>query len=241
MQMNHQYIVVRGVTPSVLFRSGLAAPAAAEILHFQNEQMKTAAQKLLEAGLPMRQILMPYVDTVLLDEKTPPFYFGCTMILSGDEALLKQAVKESGLTDSSFTVKPLTDGAAVTRYLSRDVAVTRLHRLPMILRRTFPENIRMVWYTYDTMKLTHLPEYDMDYRAVHRAVLAFGDILGRAVRKLGGQVLYCAGGHLICVWYGEEPAEAERVLQQTFADQLAEKIGAAMPMKRRDWPMGDAI
>jgi hypothetical protein len=239
--MNDLYMILRGVTPSVLFRAGLAAPTAAEILHFQNEQMKTAAQKLLAAGLPMRQVLMPYVDTVLLDEKTPPFYFGSTMILCGEADLLKRVVKESGLNDSSFTVKLLPDGDAVTRYLSRDVAVTRLHRLPMILRRTFREDIRMVWYTFETTKLTHLPEYDMDYRAVHRAVLAFGDILGRAVRKLGGQVLYCAGGHLICVWYGEEPAEAERVLQQTFADQLAEKIGAAMPMKRRDWPMGDAI
>ncbi|MBQ9083738.1 MAG: hypothetical protein IJY28_09620 [Clostridia bacterium] len=239
--MNHQYLVLRGVTPSVLFRGGLAAPAAAEILHFQNEQMKAAAQKLLEAGLPMRQILMPYVDTVLMNEKTPPFYFGSTMILCGEADLLKRVVRESGLNDSSFTVRLLPDVGAVTRYLSRDVAVSRLHRLPMILRRTFREDIRMVWYTFETTKLTHLPEYDMDYRAVHRAVLAFGDILGRAVRKLGGQVLYCAGGQLICVWNGAEPADAESVLQQTFASQLAGAIDCTTPMKRQIWPTGEEV
>ncbi len=239
--MNHQYMVLRGVTPSVLFRAGLAAPAAAEILHFQNEQMKTAAQKLLDAGLPMRQVLMPYVDTVLLDEKTPPFYFGSTMILCGEAEMLRRVVRESGLNDSSFVVRQFADGGAVNRYLSRDVAVSRLHRLPMILRRTFGEDIRMVWYTFETTKLTQLPEYDMDYRAVHRAVLAFGDILGRAVRKLGGRVLYCAGGQLICVWNSSEPAEAEDILQQTFASQLAGAIDCTVAMKRRNWPAGEEV
>lgn len=231
--MAQQYMVIRGLTPSVVFRSGLPAPAAAEILQFQNEQMKSTVKGLLAAGVPLRQMLRPYVDTVLMDDKTPVYYFGSTLILYGDEAQLVEAAGQTGITDSTFAVKLLPDAAAVNRFLSRDVPVTKMHTWPMVLRRTFQEDIQLSWYTFPTERLTRLGAYPMDHRAVNRAVLAFGDILGRAVRKLGGQVLYCAGADLICVWPAAEPAEAQPVLQKTFETQLAQVIGAEGAMKRR--------
>lgn len=238
--MNQIYIVLRGVTPSAVFRSGIGAPMAAEILHFQNEQMKSAAAALLEAGVPMRHILMPYVDTVLMDEKTPAFYFGASMILCGEAHMLDRALKQTELENSSLSVKKLPDADAVTRYLNRDVPVTRVHAMPVPYRRTFAENVQLVSYTFTTQRLAVLPEYPMDYRALSRAVLAFGDILGRAVRKQGGQVLYCAGDRLICVWEGREPKNMETVLQQTFRTQLAATIGSTTPMKRQVYT-GEAV
>ena len=119
-------MVVRGITPSALFRCGVPTLMAAEILRFQNEQMKTAAKNLLAAGLPLRQILMPYTDTVLMDPKTPDYYFGAVMILCGPSAQILPAVKASGLEESGLTLKRLNSEAAVTRFLSRDVSSARI-------------------------------------------------------------------------------------------------------------------
>ena len=116
----------------------------------------------------------------------------------------------------------------------------------LLTRRAFPvtklcsffsstdttEPRQLVHYTFESGRVVTLPHYETDCRCAARAVLAFGDILGRVVQKNGGRVLRCAEHELICAWPQQEPTAMVDTLQQTYADRLLPTLGGKSVMNR---------
>ena len=231
--MEPSYVLLRGFSSRSLFCSGAALPQVAAIMQQSSIQMKKIAVHLAESGVPIRNILMPYIDTVLLQETTLPYYFGERMLIAGEWTEFAFVQARSQLADMPVKLQ-------VERVVGRAQLHSLLARRAMPIPESLCEQLplptlpihQIVCYTFAAGRMKTLPQYETDCRRMARAVLALGDILGRTVQKNGGCILRCAEHELICGWPSAEPGGLSRVLQETYQNQLLPTLGGAERMKR---------
>lgn len=224
--MNESYWIIRGIAPETLFRTSLPPDRISEIIRKNAQKMKQIAQELIRSGVPLRYVLCPYIDTVLLDERTPAFFFGGRMLLFGaPTAAAIQTVQAEG-----YRIALAPDAASLRTRLR-----IRCSRPDMALITELPNTasfpIQLVRYQFPAGQLDPAKNA-MQLRAQSRAVLAFGDILGRVIAKAGGEILCCAEDELICAWHETEPKTIADTIQMTYASQLMPVLGGSDRMRR---------
>lgn len=233
--MHQMYLLIGGLSAPALFRTGSSTSRAAQALRENSRKLKTLTRLLVEEGMPLRHILLPYVDTVLLDERTDAYFFGGRMLLYGENSSgLSGMVKRvlTAMDSHDLRISKPIDREECTKLLRQRAPTAAVIQRRLPPASCCPAAGQLVYYTFPAGRGTVLPQNPMQCRAMARSILAFGDILGRTVRKAGGEILRCAEDELICVWPEKEPEDLIPVLQQTYAAQLAPVLGGEPQMKR---------
>lgn len=220
------YVMLRGITAAAAGRRLADAGAAAHVVCEGCGQMRLALKSLCAAGVPLRQILSPYVDTVqLLDE--PAAFYGARALVCcppGQAETLRRLCQPFDLLAFSSA----EDGSpqALARLLRpRGLVKKQKEYLDQARREKRDERpSRLILAVFPARALTDLYAGPTARRAWSREVLAFGEICARLAANDGGRVLCCAGGELVVEPGADEEALMARLLE-TYARKLAPLCG----------------
>lgn len=227
------YVLLRGMRAAEIFRSGVSAVQAAQAFRAQNARMKAAVQALLTDGVPLRRVLIPYIDTVLMDARTPDYFMGGRILLCGVSNAQADACRRIAAQHSLRVYTAVCDDTLRKQLqLRMEPAVSTRSRICADVGGAAPACAALVGYFFPAGRMTEPEPNPMHRRACSRAVLALGDMLGRTVRSAGGEILCCAEDALVCAWPQAEPDGMAAALQQTFARHCAPLIGGPAQMKR---------
>ena len=228
--MNESFWLMRAPAAGALVRSGIPAGALAGFLRADARTRKAAVQALADCAVPLRYFLTPYVDTVLLDDRTPAFYFGGRILVLGTPTdAQRHIVRSAGLS----VIDAENADALRARLRIRAPRTAVSAALP-----NDPAPAELVIYTFPAGRIDPARS-PIGIRANARAVLAFGEILNRVVVRAGGEILRCAEDELVIAWPSGEPESMQQTIQSTYASQLAAVLGGAVRMQRRVYPGGD--
>ena len=224
--MSTPFWILRTTAAQSLMRTHRPADAIAEAMRALTLARKQGVQQLVAAGVPLRFFLAPYVDTVLLDPRTPSYYFGGRILLCGtpDPEQLQTA------RSAGFAVQTAAN-ADELRALLRIRAPHVSRTAPSADRAPDAKKITLVDYTFPAGRIDPFRR-SIEIRAQSRAVLAFGEILGRVIAQAGGEILLCAEDELLIAWPDGEPEAMTHTVQSTYAVQLAPVLGGAVSMHR---------
>ncbi len=225
--MNESFWLMRAAAALPL-RTGAPSGKWANFLRRDADTRKSVVQALVDSGVPLRYFLTPYVDTVLLDARTPSFYFGGRILVLGVPTDAQRRIaRDAGLTVVVARNADELRARLRIRAVRADIsAVPDDKSAPELVHYTFPAG---------RVDPTRRP---MELRAQARAVLAFGEILSRVVARAGGEILRCAEDELLIAWPVGEPEAMTQTIQSTYASQLAAVLGGAVRMQRRSYPGG---
>lgn len=226
--MNESFWLMRAAAALPL-RTGAPSGKWVNFLRRDADTRKSVVQALVDSGVPLRYFLTPYVDTVLLDARTPSFYFGGRILVLGVPTDAQRRIaRDAGLTVAVARNADELRARLRIRAVRADIsAVPDDESAPELVHYTFPAG---------RVDPARCP---MELRAQARAVLAFGEILSRVVARAGGEILRCAEDELLIAWPAGEPEAMTQTIQSTYASQLAAVLGGAVRMQRRVYPGGD--
>ena len=227
--MNESFWLMRAAAASPL-RTGAPSGKWANFLRRDADTRKSVVQALVDSGVPLRYFLTPYVDTVLLDARTPSFYFGGRILVLGVPTDAQRRIaRDAGLT------------VAVARNADELRGRLRIRAPRTAVSAALPNDpapAELVIYTFPAGRIDPARS-PIGIRANARAVLAFGEILNRVVARAGGEILRCAEDELVIAWPSGEPESMQQTIQSTYASQLVPVLGGAVRMQRRVYPGGD--
>ena len=217
-----QYVLLCGVSAAELTRISQKPGGIAGVVRENNRQMQQAAAALREAGIPVRNFLIPYVDTVQLQNESSAF-FGSRMLFGCDPALARRVRK---ICEPFSLLREYTAGTPAHLFQKCPMTARRRALLQDALQKFAEPAPALALFTFPSPALSDRYAGSMERRAQSREVLAFGEICARLARNSGGELLSCAGGELVLLPGAQRPDELLQAIRLLYSQRMAPYCGA---------------
>ena len=210
------YVLLCGTSAAELTRLSQSPGAIAGVVRENSRQMQQAAKALREAGVPVRNFLIPYIDTVQLQNDSAAF-FGSRMLF-GCESVVVRQVRQ--ICEPFSLLRVYTAGTLAHLFRTHPLTARRRALLEDALRRCAEPAASLAVLSFSAPPLCDQYARPMARRAQSREVLAFGEICARVVNTAGGEVISCSGGELVFLPGTEKREELLHSVRRVYNQRM---------------------
>lgn len=217
-----QYVLLCGVSAAELTRISRSPGAVAGVVRENTSQMQQAAVALRRAGVPVRNFLIPYVDTVQLQNDSPAF-FGSRMLFGCEPAVARQIRR---ICEPFSLLRAYTAGSPVRLFQNHPLTARRHALLQSALEQFAVPAAALAVFSFSAPALCDRYAGSVERRAQSREVLAFGEICARMAKNAGGELISCAGGEMVLLPGTERQEELLQAIGRVYNQRMAPYCGA---------------